>query len=73
MEIYWLYKKKFAAIANYIRSSIVESEVLGFLLHEWIWNNENFLSKSIIAVRVMIYPVCVINSLKSTVSQNSPV
>ena len=27
-------KKKFTATANYISSSIVESEILGFILHE---------------------------------------
>ena len=70
MEIYWLYWKKFTAAANYISSSIVELEILGFILHEWIWNNEHFLSKRISAVTGMC-PVYVINSLKGSVSQNS--
>lgn len=32
-------KKKVTTTANYISSSIVESENLGFLFHEWVRNN----------------------------------
>lgn len=50
--------KKFTATANYISSSIVESEILGFILHAWVWNNENFLYRKIAAFTLMIFPIC---------------
>lgn len=65
--------KKITAMANYISSSIVESESLGFILHEWVWNNENFLYRRIAAFALMIFPVYVINSFKSKMSQNIPI
>lgn len=64
--------KKITATANYISSSIVESEILGFILHEWVWNNENFYRR-IAAFTLMIFPVYVINSFMSRMSQNIPI
>lgn len=63
-------QKNITATANYISSSIAESEILGFILHEWVWNNENFLYRRIAA---FTFPVYVINSFKSRMSQNIPI
>lgn len=52
MEIYWLLKK-IIATANYISASIVESEILGFIIHEGVQNKErNFFPKRIAAVNI---------------------
>lgn len=58
-------KKKKKSTANYISSSIVESEILEFMLYEWVWNNENFLSGRIATLTLMIFFVFVVTSFNS--------